>query len=51
MATAGPNGCIQIYQIETQIVGQAGKGLSHKNEILFEETSLVIYKLVKKRRN
>lgn len=42
MATAGPNGCVQIYQIDPQIVGQAGKGLSHKNEIVFGETSLVI---------
>jgi hypothetical protein len=51
MATAGPNGCIQVYQVEPQIVGQTGKGLSHKNEILFEENSLVIYEIVKKRLN
>jgi hypothetical protein len=47
MATAGPNGFVQIYQIEPQILGQAGKGLSHKNEILFGETALVILELVK----
>lgn len=41
MATAGPNGCVQIYQIHSEILGQAGKGLSHKSEIIFGETSLV----------
>ena len=41
MAAAGPNGCVQIYHLDSQILGQAGKGLSHKNEIVLGEASLV----------
>jgi hypothetical protein len=42
MATGGPEGCIQVYQIDSSLLGQKGKGLSHANEIPLGETSLVI---------
>ena len=41
MATAGPEGCVQIYQVDPQILGQKGRGLAHSTEITLGETSLV----------
>ena len=46
MATAGPNGCIQIYQIDHQILSQKGKGVSHQKEIVIGEQSLVKISIV-----
>ena len=41
MATAGPEGCIQIYQVDKEGIAKKGGGLSHLTEIALSETSLV----------